>query len=863
MSALSRWFRIADYSVAGKIAMIIAIMCVPFGMMVYLYLAQVQKDVDFARSEADGLAAIEKVWGGTLSLGGGQSRTNPADLATVLKDRIALWDTQFKAGAAVAAMADVLRSPKVPADALDTAKTAIQKLADGSNLTLDPDVDSFYLMDAVTVRMPELVAATAGLRDAAAVYFDPKAKPSASDFVAYVRAHARFDLAVDPIGSDIESSIGGNTDGTVGKALTSALQRFRQQAEALGKHAKAISAAVEDGKSAAGVRDEFVRADAALLAETASLWSSTAGELRRLLEARVDRMRTDSYIKMLVVAFCLLLTAGMTIYVVRSVRGPIFDLVGALRRFRSGEYQFVVPHAELNNEIGEIAKALRRFQEMASQQALTMAALDGSSTMLMITDPEERVVFMSGALIDQFMKFEPSFRAVRHDFSIEKMMGQHVDYYCSEPQIKRELLHDDGKTRKVRMSVDGQTIIVDMSYIYGNDGSRVGHTLLWHNMTAELESQTEVGAVVAAAVRGDFSGRLSLDGKTGFVREIASGLNTVSQNIERAVDDFTDVLGAVSSGDLTRAVDGDYEGKLGALKSAVEETIARLSDTVVTIQTTAVDVGTAAREINSGADDLSRRTEEQASSLEQTAATTEELAASVKASAQASRHAVELAEEAMGVAVNGGSIVSQAVQAMARIEEASQKITDITSVIDEIAFQTNLLALNAAVEAARAGDAGKGFAVVASEVRTLAQRSSEAAKDITGLIGTSTAEVTQGVKLVRAAGEALQQIVGASKKVASTVSEVSSASSEQANGIDEMTQAVAHMDEMTQQNAALAEESAASAGALSGQIERLNELVATFRTRQGGYPAARGGDTDRLRRLAQESLAEEPRRRRA
>ena len=140
MSALSRWFRIADYSVAGKIAMIIAIMCVPFGMMVYLYLAQVQKDVDFARSEADGLAAIEKVWGGTLSLGGGQSRTNPADLATVLKDRIALWDTQFKAGAAVAAMADVLRSPKVPADALDTAKTAIQKLADGSNLTLDPDV---------------------------------------------------------------------------------------------------------------------------------------------------------------------------------------------------------------------------------------------------------------------------------------------------------------------------------------------------------------------------------------------------------------------------------------------------------------------------------------------------------------------------------------------------------------------------------------------------------------------------------------------------------------------------------------------------------------------------------------------------
>ncbi len=261
---------------------------------------------------------------------------------------------------------------------------------------------------------------------------------------------------------------------------------------------------------------------------------------------------------MMVVAFCLLLTAGMTISVVRSVRRPIFDLVGALRHCRSGEHQFVVPHTELDNEI---AKALRWFQDMAGQQALTMAALDGFSTMLMITDPDEKVVFMSGALVDQFMKFEPSFRAVRHDFSIEKMVGQHVDWYCAELQIRRELLHDDSKTRKVRMSVDGQTTIVDMSSISASDGSRVGHTLLWHNMTAELEAETEVGAVVSATVRGDFSRRLSLDGKTGFVREIASGLNSVSQNIERAVDDFTEVLGAVSSGDLTRSVDGDYEGK--------------------------------------------------------------------------------------------------------------------------------------------------------------------------------------------------------------------------------------------------------------------------------------------------------------
>jgi methyl-accepting chemotaxis protein len=286
----------------------------------------------------------------------------------------------------------------------------------------------------------------------------------------------------------------------------------------------------------------------------------------------------------------------------------------------------------------------------------------------------------------------------------------------------------------------------------------------------------------------------------------------------------------LSAGDLTYRIDAEVAADYAKLRDDFNGAVARLSDTVRTIQSMSGDVSNAAHEINMGADDLSKRTEEQASSLEETAATTEELAASVKAAANASRQAVALAEEAMNVARKGGTIVTDAVEAMSRIEAASKKISDITSVIDEIAFQTNLLALNAAVEAARAGDAGKGFAVVASEVRTLAQRSSDAAKDITALISESGHEVAQGVVLVRSAGEALSQIVEASRKVSATVSDISSASAEQANGIDEMSQTVAHMDEMTQQNAALAEESAASATALTDQIQRLNGLVASFRT---------------------------------
>ncbi len=341
---------------------------------------------------------------------------------------------------------------------------------------------------------------------------------------------------------------------------------------------------------------------------------------------------------------------------------------------------------------------------------------------------------------------------------------------------------------------------------------------------------SDVGEVVAAAAAGDFSARLQIDHADEQMQKLVAGINEINAVVDGATSEFSDALQAIAAGDLTHRVDTAYRGRFADLKGAINDTVDRLSSTVKTIQLTSADVGLAAREINMGADDLSKRTEEQASSLEETAATTEQLAASVKATAQASRQAANVANDAMQAAQTGGAIAGKAVDAMARIESASTKISDIIRVIDDIAFQTNLLALNAAVEAARAGDAGKGFAVVASEVRTLAQRSSEAAKDISALISSSNAEVGEGVKLVRQAGEQLSQILAASEKVAATIAEISAASGEQASGIDEMSQAVAHLDEMTQQNAALSEQSAASAGSLSGKIAQLNDLVAAFKT---------------------------------
>jgi methyl-accepting chemotaxis protein len=240
-------------------------------------------------------------------------------------------------------------------------------------------------------------------------------------------------------------------------------------------------------------------------------------------------------------------------------------------------------------------------------------------------------------------------------------------------------------------------------------------------------------------------------------------------------------------------------------------------------------VNSASSEISAGSNDLSQRTEQQASSLEETAASMEEITGTVRQNSENARNANQLSAEARDVAERGGKVVGDAVSAMTTIEKSSQKISDIISVIDEIAFQTNLLALNAAVEAARAGDAGKGFAVVASEVRSLAGRSASASKEIKALIMESSGQVKIGAELVNQAGRTLEGIVESVKKVAEIISDIANASAEQSTGIDEINAAISQMDEMTQQNAALVEENTAAAQSLVQQSQALESVMNFFK----------------------------------
>jgi methyl-accepting chemotaxis protein len=298
-------------------------------------------------------------------------------------------------------------------------------------------------------------------------------------------------------------------------------------------------------------------------------------------------------------------------------------------------------------------------------------------------------------------------------------------------------------------------------------------------------------------------------------------------------------LGKLSAGDLTAEIREDFRGAYAQLKSDFNQAVDSVRAAMSAISTSTESLRDGSEEIASAADNLSRRTEQQAASLEETAAALDEITATVKRSAEGARLAAAAASSAKSDAERSGDVVREAVSAMGEIESSSKQITQIIGVIDEIAFQTNLLALNAGVEAARAGDAGKGFAVVAQEVRALAQRSAEAAKEIKTLISNSTTHVERGVKLVAETGRALTGIVDKVTEVDGSLSDIANSTQEQATGLNQVNDAVNEMDQVTQQNAAMVEQTNAAATNLKGEAFALAEQVSRFRLGENGAPPNR------------------------
>ncbi|WP_146081698.1 methyl-accepting chemotaxis protein, partial [Pseudoxanthomonas sp. KAs_5_3] len=431
----------------------------------------------------------------------------------------------------------------------------------------------------------------------------------------------------------------------------------------------------------------------------------------------------------------------------RQVAAPLAGAVRVADDIARGKLDGVID-AGRGDEIGTLMQAMRTMQgnlrerierdEVVARESLRIrTALEEVTANVMIADADRNIVYANRPLMKMLADVEQDLRRDLPAFDVRTVVGSNIDIFHKKPEHQARMLAQLQGTHRAQITIGGRIMQLIISPVTDANGLRVGYVVEWTDRTAEVMVEQEVTRIVQAAVQGDLSGRIGEAGKQGFLLGLSQQVNSLLATIAGSVDAVSGVLRSLSGGDLTARMEGDFHGVFATMRDDANATVAQLTDIVGRIQNASTSINTAAGEIASGNSDLSRRTEQQAANLEETAASMEELTSTVRQNAESARQANQLAIGAASVASQGGEVVGKVVSTMTDIEQSSKKIAEIISVIDGIAFQTNILALNAAVEAARAGEQGRGFAVVASEVRTLAQRSANAAKEIKGLIETS------------------------------------------------------------------------------------------------------------------------------
>ncbi|WP_295841931.1 methyl-accepting chemotaxis protein [uncultured Xanthomonas sp.] len=498
----------------------------------------------------------------------------------------------------------------------------------------------------------------------------------------------------------------------------------------------------------------------------------------------------------------LLLGTLIALLLTRRVVRPLRQALGLAERIGAGDLSSpdtVTTHDEAGQLLRAMQQMQRRLHEVISAQR-EMAARHDAGAISYRMDAQRfpgeygRMVADTNALVDAH---------VQTQLRITEVMGRYAI-----GDLSQDIAHYPGEKAAITAAMQ-----------------QVKQNL--HAINVQIQTLAE------AACAGNFAHRGQPEKFEHAFRTMVENLDTMMATADANLAKFSALLRCIADGDLTVRMRGNFHGVFAAMRDDANSTVHRLTDIVAHIQRTTNSIGFAAEDIASGNQELAKRSEQQAASLEETAASMEELTSTVKQNAEHAQRANQLALGAAGVASEGRDVVGQVVATMDGIQAASRRIADIIAVIDGIAFQTNILALNAAVEAARAGEQGKGFAVVAAEVGTLAHRSAGAAKEIKTLIDDSVQRVAHGATLVHQAGATMDQVVASVQHVTDLMGQISAASHEQANGIAQVNQTIARMDETTQQNVALVEEASTAARSLEEQSAQLTQAVEVFKV--GAY----------------------------
>ncbi|QCU89900.1 methyl-accepting chemotaxis protein [Thiomicrorhabdus sediminis] len=527
-----------------------------------------------------------------------------------------------------------------------------------------------------------------------------------------------------------------------------------------------------------------------------------------------------------------ILTMLFTLVTLSKTNSINENLLKGIENIANGKLQQIV---EDKSELGfmlnmirtRVAEAEAKNYDAAKESAILTTAMSSASTNLMVADADFNITSINQSLAEMFKRNEQRIQQALPDFDANAVVGSNMDVFHKDPAHQRKMV------AALREPWNGDLFVSDLileltvvPIVHNNKND--GYVVEWLDKTDEINNIKDITRVLHHIEEGDFNYRV--DVQPGDLEELGNAINSTMTTLGGVMTAMSDVMSAQASGDLTQELPkGVFKGQVHNLKNAMNFSSNKMKEVVGMTVNVSNQVNTTAIEVAQGSSDLSRRVQQQAAALEETSATMEEINSQVQSSSANAQEAHKLSSDVQSKAESGVTVMQRTIEAMNAIDESSNKISEIVTLIDSIAFQTNLLALNAAVEAARAGEHGRGFAVVAGEVRSLAQKSADAAKDIKVLIEETVQRVSQGSSLASQSGDMLDEINQAILSVTNMVSQIAAASKEQAEGVDQVNKAITQIDDVTQQNAALVEQTNASAEDLKNQAEILQEEMSYFK----------------------------------